>query len=236
MSKVTVIPRSNDPGVRYGADYGTILNYSHSSGSSGGIIQPVVIDPLKLNGHTYKISFSISGSDTLWSLTDITTKLLKFDNQKNQSGDDDYLLADGILVKVINDVSNPNTPADEFTFTAPENTYSTETAKADVEKINVFPNPYYGSNPNEETSYGKFITFSHLPQKATIRIFDLAGRLINTLNKDNSDQFLRYQLITQIHTPLASGIYIAYIEMPELGVTKILKFAVIQPQVVPDHY
>ncbi|HKJ82381.1 MAG TPA: T9SS type A sorting domain-containing protein [Ignavibacteriaceae bacterium] len=236
LNTITVIPRTNNPGVRYGAEYGTVLNYSHNSGNSTGMIEPVVIDPQKLNGHKYKVSFYISGTDTLWSLTDMTTGNLKFDNQRNQSGDDDYLIADGILVKVINDKTNPNTPADVFTFTAPVNTNSTELAKSDVEKINVYPNPYYGANPAEETNAGKFVTFTHLPQKATIRIFDLAGRLVRTMEKDSPDQFYKFYLFTNAYTPLGSGIYIAYIEMPELKTTKILKFAIITPQVVPDHY
>jgi hypothetical protein len=233
---ITVIPRTNNPGVSYGAEYGTVINYSHSSGNSNGIIQPVVIDPAKLNGHKYKVSFYVSGTDTLWSLTDVTMGVLKYGGQKNQSGDDDYLLADGILVKVINDKNSPNTPADEITFTVPLSSYNENSAKSDVEKINVFPNPYYGFNSNEESKFDKLVTFSHLPQKATIRIFDLAGRLIRTMEKDSPDQFYKFYLFTKANTPLGSGIYIAYIEMPELKTTKILKFAIITPQVIPDHF
>jgi hypothetical protein len=36
--------------------------------------------------------------------------------------------------------------------------------------------------------------------------------------------------------PVASGIYLAYIEMPEVGVTKTLKFSVIQEQEILDLY
>jgi hypothetical protein len=35
---------------------------------------------------------------------------------------------------------------------------------------------------------------------------------------------------------VASGIYIAHIEMPDLGKTKTLKLAVIQEQIVPERY
>lgn len=236
LSMVTVIPRTNSPGDRLGAEYGTVLKYSHTAGNGGGWVEPTVVDPLKLNGHEYKVSFYTSGADTLWRLTDLTTGTLKFEKQKNQSGDDDYLIADGILAKVIGDKNNPSTPADAFTFTAPVNTYSGETARKDVEKINVFPNPYYGYNSNEEAKAGKFVTFSHLPEKATIRIFDLAGRLVRTMEKDSPDQFYKFYLFTDAYTPLGSGIYIAYIDMPELGTTKILKFAIITPLVIPDHF
>ena len=50
-------------------------------------------------------------------------------------------------------------------------------AKQEVEKINVFPNPYYGANPQELNKYQRFVTSPTLPQKATLKIFNLAGQL-----------------------------------------------------------
>ncbi len=65
---------------------------------------------------------------------------------------------------------------DNWTFTAPSGqSYSSSKATTDVNMINVFPNPYYGFNSRETTRAGKYVTFSHLPPQATIRIFDLAG-------------------------------------------------------------
>nr|MBI9031869.1 hypothetical protein [bacterium] len=52
---------------------------------------------------------------------------------------------------------------DEFDFTVNAPAYSKELAKDDVKEINVFPNPYYGVNPNEINKYQRFVTFSHLP-------------------------------------------------------------------------
>ncbi|MCX7797897.1 MAG: T9SS type A sorting domain-containing protein [Melioribacter sp.] len=128
------------------------------------------------------------------------------------------------------------TPADEFQLTAPSVTISTELAKEDVEKINVFPNPYYGVNPQEINKYQRFVTFTHLPQKATIRIFNLAGQLVRTIRKDSPDQFQRWDLNNESSLPVASGIYIVHIDMPDLGKTKILKVAIIQEQQVLDRF
>ncbi|MBU1099828.1 MAG: hypothetical protein KKA84_05420 [Bacteroidetes bacterium] len=106
----------------------------------------------------------------------------------------------------------------------------------DIKKINVFPNPYYGANPNELNKYQRYVTFTHLPEKATIRIFNLAGQLVKTIFKSEPGQFQRWDLMNEHNTLVPGGIYIAYIEMPELGETKILKLAIIPEKIIPDWY
>jgi hypothetical protein len=126
---------------------------------------------------------------------------------------------------------------DLFTFTAPgAATYNDEKAKSDVERINVFPNPYYGVNPQELNKYQRFVTLNHLPTKATIRIFNLAGQLVRTIEKNEVGQFQRWDLLTEDGLPVASGLYIIYVDMPELGKTKVLKAAIIQEQQILDRY
>ncbi len=134
------------------------------------------------------------------------------------------------------EANHVNTPNDVFTFTSPAISKSIARAKQDVYLINVFPNPYYGYNAQSNNRYRNFVTFSHLPQKAVIRIFNLAGTEVTEIDKDNPDQFQQWYLYNNSGIPLASGLYIAYIEMPELGVTKILKIAIIQPQAIPERY
>jgi len=126
--------------------------------------------------------------------------------------------------------NKPNTPNDVFTFKSKAPVYSKSTALADVEKIKVYPNPYYGFNPRELSTQGRFVAFNHLPQKATFRIFDLAGNLIRTLEKDDDSQFFRWDLKNHNELPVASGIYIIHIDMPKLGKTKILKLAVVREE------
>ncbi len=128
-----------------------------------------------------------------------------------------------------------NTTADQFVFTAKAPTYSTATAKTDVNHINVWPNPYYGVNPQEINKYNRFVTFNHLPPKAKIRIFNLAGVLVRTIDHI-ADQNERWDLANQSGLPVASGLYIAYIDMPDLGVTKTLKIAIIQEQQILDRF
>ena len=138
-------------------------------------------------------------------------------------------------------VSNPSVAGtDSWSFTAPAAVaFSTTAAKADVEKVGVFPNPYYAFNPAETNRFNRFVTFNFLPERATIRIFNLAGQLVRTLVKDpgaNPGQFLRWDLNNQYNFPVASGMYIAHVDMPDLGTSRVVKMAIIQEQEVLDVY
>jgi hypothetical protein len=108
-------------------------------------------------------------------------------------------------------------------------------AKTEVSKINVFPNPYYAVNSSERRRETRYITFSHLPEKATIRIFNLAGTLVTTLEKNSTEQFFEWDLTNHKGLPVASGIYLVHIDMGDLGV-KILKSAIIMEQQFLDNF
>jgi hypothetical protein len=122
------------------------------------------------------------------------------------------LSADSLYKKGFVVPSQPNTPVGAI----------------DINLINVFPNPYYWFNYNKGTSDSKYVTFNHLPQKATIRILNLAGYQVAKIEKNNADQYQRWNLVNDSGRLVPSGLYIIYIDMPELGATKILKAAVIQ--------
>ncbi|GIK59189.1 MAG: hypothetical protein HND39_05070 [Ignavibacteriota bacterium] len=125
---------------------------------------------------------------------------------------------------------------DTYNYKTTAATFSTELAKDQVDEINVFPNPYYGVNSEELNKYNRFVTFTHLPEQATIRIFNLAGVHVRTIQKDDSGQFQRWDLANENGLPVASGLYIAYIDMPVVGTTKILKLAIIQEQQILDRF
>lgn len=69
--------------------------------------------------------------------------------------------------------------------------------------------------------------FTGMPNEATIKIVSLAGVFIKQIEKGTTSQYVDWDLRNTDGLPVASGIYIAYIEMPGIG-TKILKLAVIQ--------
>lgn len=431
---LTAIPQQPNPGLRYGAIVGDTLDVVHAVGQSDGKVTAIVVDPTKINGHSYEVTFRFESGETFYDITDVTENppVVKAHNLTNQSGDENYPVVDGVLIKVegppllgkdwtayggerwltgdpanggelmfgsaflgpnfwgettvlpgdLKDVrveayqiasyadtngngrydvgeiytvdpnkgqianlyqtwgagnwlssslvpfkfydisSNPprqlsvivrdrnangqwdphtdatpfnyifvldsdydptgnnwnptaggrdfmeeiiqnggpvlwsfwwyprgtreqfandftmefyapkvNTSADKFTFVSKSNSVNSELAKADVEKINVFPNPYYGYHYRETAPNNKYVTFSHLPDQATIRIFDLSGVLVRTIeHSSNNGQFETWDLQNDNNLPVASGVYIVYIDMPQLGKTKILKLAIIQEQ------
>lgn len=136
----------------------------------------------------------------------------------------------GTIFRII--TTKPNTSNDVFTFSTGGLNATTTLAeeKQDIDDINVFPNPYYGLNIVERDVFNRYVTFSHLPQKATIRVFSLAGILVRTIEKDNATQFATWNLQNQEGLPVASGVYIVYIDLPDQGKTKTLKVALVREQ------
>ncbi len=103
-------------------------------------------------------------------------------------------------------------------------------AKREVDRINVFPNPYYGMNRAEINRYQKFVTFNHLPRIATIRIFNLAGILVRTIRKDDDTQFATWDLNNEYGLSVAGGLYLAHIQLNSKDVNlgeKILKLMIV---------
>ncbi len=142
----------------------------------------------------------------------------------------------GDVVKIFYD--NPIVKgSDVYRFQTTAEAYSSDLAKNQVDEINVFPNPYYGVNTEELNKYNRFVTFTHIPDgNVKVRIFNLAGVLVRTLDKTDPGQFMRWDLANEDGLPVASGLYIAYIDMPDLGTTKILKLAIVQEQQVLDRF
>ncbi len=129
-----------------------------------------------------------------------------------------------------------NTRNDVFRFEVPGALFDADLQKEDVALINVFPNPYYGVNEAETSPYSHFVTFSHLPPKATIRLYDLAGNLVRVLEKSDPDPFLRWDLNNHNGLPVASGIYLAHVELPDVGKNRTLKVVVVQEQQFLESY
>jgi hypothetical protein len=140
----------------------------------------------------------------------------------------------GTVFRVL--TAKPNRPADEFVVHTPSYAYNAALAANDISAINVFPNPYIGYNPLEANRYQRFVTFTHLPRRAVLRIFDLAGTLVRTLVKDDESQFLKWNLENEHHYLVGSAMYVVYIQLPDLGKTTILKMAVIQEQQWMDRW
>jgi hypothetical protein len=90
----------------------------------------------------------------------------------------------------------------------------------------VYPNPY---KPNSAGSIyeAAYITFRNLPEKATIKIFNISGELVATIEKDSSQNECRWDVKNDSGKSAASGLYIYYVTEPK-GQTSQGKFAVIR--------
>ena len=143
-------------------------------------------------------------------------------------------LADGQVMRFT--PYRANTLEDVFRFEVPGALFDADLQKEDVALINVFPNPYYGVNEAETSPYSHFVTFSHLPQRATIRLYDLAGNLVRVLDKSDPDPFLRWDLNNHNGLPVASGIYLAHVELPDVGKNRTLRVVVVQEQQFLESY
>jgi len=147
----------------------------------------------------------------------------------------DWVKGDVIHFKYANPIQ---LGVDKFTFTTGsyEVTSSSQTLKTDLDKINVVPNPYYGYHSGEMDAFDRWVQFTFLPAKCTIRIFDLAGNMIRKLEKnDPTTPFLRWDLKNEYELPVASGIYIYHVDVPDIG-TKVGKMAIFTPNERLDTY
>ncbi len=124
----------------------------------------------------------------------------------------------------------PLLPTTVFTIATPKNIVADKSfMKKDLARINIFPNPYFANNAAESNSYTHWVTITNLPEQATIRIFTLSGELLTTILHNDKTGFERWYLRNDAGLSIASGIYIAYVSIKDVG-TRILKIAVIQPQ------
>ncbi|MDI6802254.1 MAG: hypothetical protein QME58_00195 [Bacteroidota bacterium] len=108
----------------------------------------------------------------------------------------------------------------------------------EMRKIKIVPNPYYASHQLQADPFDSYVTFTNLPPRAKIRVFNLAGDMVAVVNHDYQDQMdnssTRWDLKNHANIPVASGMYIAHIEgfgFDEHGREvkigeKVLKFAI----------
>ncbi|MBN1481530.1 hypothetical protein EH223_04130 [candidate division KSB1 bacterium] len=93
---VTVMPHSAPLGIKANAAVDELLQGDHTAGISDGDAFAMVVDPLKLTGANYKVSFDTLGGEYVWSVTNTTTNEMVVKNNSNQSGDEDYPIVEGL--------------------------------------------------------------------------------------------------------------------------------------------
>jgi hypothetical protein len=119
-----------------------------------------------------------------------------------------------------------NRPEDTFTFKV--DGINAAAAQNELKRIRVVPNPYFAQySPMIETGEGEsVIEFQRIPDKCTIRIYTLAGDLVQTIEHNDGSGAARWNLLSRNNQLVASGIYIFHVESPygeHLGRFAIIK-------------
>jgi len=104
---------------------------------------------------------------------------------------------------------------------------STLTSVLDV--IGIVPNPYYAYSRYETSKLDNRVKITNLPEECTIRIYNLSGTLVRQFNKADPLTFQDWDLKNSKNVPIAGGVYIIHIDVPDIG-QKVLKwFGVMRP-------
>ena len=88
--------------------------------------------------------------------------------------------------------------------------------------INVVPNPYYAFSEYERNKLDNRVKIINLPEQCQIRIYSSNGKLIRRIKKDSPQTFQDWDLTNHAGIPVASGIYLIHIEVPNVG-ERVLK-------------
>lgn len=129
----------------------------------------------------------------------------------------------------------PFRQGDLFRFTVSGEDSSNTLAREELDDICVVPNPYVVTASWEPRNMYKFgrgerrLHFYHLPKDCTIRIYNLRGHLIDTIEHHSTanDGMAAWDILSKDGNEIAYGIYIYHVEAPGVG-EKIGRFALIK--------
>jgi len=119
-----------------------------------------------------------------------------------------------------------NGPGDNFAFKV--DGVNATSAANELDDIKVVPNPYLARYSSMvETAEGvSVIKFTKVPGNCVIRIYTLAGDLVNTINHNDGSGEAEWDLLTVNRQQVASGIYLFHVES-DYG-ERLGRFAVIK--------
>jgi hypothetical protein len=125
---------------------------------------------------------------------------------------------------------NANYPMYKFTLDnyVPQ-TNVASVAESALEQVNVVPNPYYGGSSYELSSIDNTVKLTNLPQRASIFIYNMAGTLVRSFEKDNSSTIVEWDLKNNYQVPIAGGMYIIHVKAPGVGEKTLKWFGVLRP-------
>ena len=128
---------------------------------------------------------------------------------------------------------NSNLPMYIFKTSQLAMTNSTELVKNAMDMVNIVPNPYYAYSEYEKNQLDNRVRIINLPKKCEISIYTLSGTLVRRLKKDETDAnhvtYVDWDLKNHAGIPVASGLYIIYVNAFDLGNKTIKWFGIMRP-------
>ena len=98
-----------------------------------------------------------------------------------------------------------------------------------LDDINVVPNPYYAFSTYEQNKLDNRVKITNLPEQCTVTIYSVNGTLVRQFRKADPKTSLDWDLKNNKNIPIAGGVYIIHVDVPDVG-EKILKwFGVMRP-------
>jgi len=73
------------------------------------------------------------------------------------------------------------------------------------------------------------VRITNLPQKCTISIYNVSGRLVRQFNKDNAASYIDWDLKNSYNIKIASGMYIMHVDAPGIGEKVVKWFGSLRP-------
>lgn len=129
--------------------------------------------------------------------------------------------------------TKPFKAGDRYSFMTIGEKYDKKLAKSLLDNVYVVPNPYVAFSDAEQPARQpnrrgeKVLQFRNLPKECTIRIYTIAGELVQTLYKNDDGSILNWDLLSYEGMRIAYGVYIYHVEAPGIG-EKIGRFAIIK--------
>lgn len=139
---------------------------------------------------------------------------------------------EGTIFRIV--TTKPLEAGDEFTINtadfAPQRNVDS-TAVASLDLVGIVPNPYKGTSAYETSVTTDVVRFTNLPDRATIRVYTLAGTLVRTMTMSTFNN--EWDLKTDSGLDIASGMYLIHVDVPGVG-EKVLKFGVVKKRIQLD--
>lgn len=98
-----------------------------------------------------------------------------------------------------------------------------------LDEIRAVPNPYYAYSSYETGKLDTKMKITNLPEECTISIYNVSGTLMRRFVKADPKTSLDWDIKNHVGIPVAGGVYLIHIDIPNVGEKIIKWYAVTRP-------